>query len=233
MPKRTSRRKMNQRMVYTVIILAVGGLVLSSAIAYFGTGPVIPNTGDQSSATAIANLEYQIGQYETSLEKAPDNFFLLTQLGNSYYQLGQEYGRVPNEEKAIESFAKAIEPYGKALELEPEDVNVRVDRATAAYYSGSYDLAEQEYIKSIEIDGTHVNAQFNYGVFLYFARNNSVKAIEQWNKVIELNPADSQLLSAARSLIAQAEADMNELRGDPSQFDFSDEPQDNNGNSGN
>ena len=240
MVKKTSRRKRNQRMVYAVIILAVCGLILSSALVYLGSNAFAPNvnTGDQSNASAIASLEYQISQHESSLEKAPGNFYLLTELGNSYYQLGQVYSTAANDEKAKESFAKAVEPYGKALEVEPNDINVRVDRAVAAFWSDSYDLAEQEFTKAIELDPTHAKAHFNYGIFQYYGRNNSVEAIKNWNKVIELNPVDDpQLVATAREWITQAEAGMNELRGDPSQFNFEDAPAEDNtteeGNSGN
>lgn len=208
------RLKRNKTTVYAIVILAASGLLLSSVLAYFGSGgirPIPDNTG-QNYASTIADLEYQISQYEASLEQSPDNFFLLSQLGNTYYQLGMVYSNMAREEKAKESFAKAVEPYGKALEINPEDTNVRVDRAVVAFWSDNYELAQAEFNTAIEKDPTHAKAHFNYGIFLYLGLNNPEGAIASWTNVIALNPADDpEIVSTARNWIAQVEEDMQRL----------------------
>ncbi|MDW7651392.1 MAG: hypothetical protein SCK29_09020 [Bacillota bacterium] len=213
--------KKKKNLVYAVVITAAAALVFTSALAAFSMTGLRSNSGSsgQNLDSAVADLEYQISQYEDNLEKAPDNFYLLTQLGNSYYQLGMVYNSMANDEKAKESFAAAVEPYGKALEVEPTDVNVRVDRAVSAFWSESYDLAEEEFQTAIETDPTHAKAYFNYGIFQYYGRNNPAEALVLWNQVLELNPADDpELVSTTRSWIAQLEEDSSwQLQGDPAE----------------
>jgi tetratricopeptide (TPR) repeat protein len=223
--KRTSRNKKNHTMVVIVIIIAASGLLLSSVVAYLGSNNFVPGVDPSTNNQAyIADMQYQIGQLEDSLEKAPGNVYLLTQLGNSYYQLAVLYNATVDEEQTKASFAKALEPYGLALEIEPENVDVRVDRAVAAFWSDNLDLAEEEFDKAIEINPIHVKAYFNYGIFLLLGRNNAPRAIEQWSRVLELNPPNEQeLVSLTRTWIAQAEQSMQELKGDPSQFEEDDE----------
>jgi tetratricopeptide (TPR) repeat protein len=214
---------MNKTFVKVVVILAATGLLLSSGITYFGRNSLGSTTdpNQQNYTSVIDEMEYQIGLLEDSLEKAPDNLYLRTQLGNSYYQLGMFYDADENQEESKASFSKAMDYYGRALEIDPDDVNVRVDRAVSAYWSENNDIAEEEFEQSIEIDPTHAKAYFNYGIFLLFERNNAGKAIEKWNKVVELNPTeDPDLVAYARSWITQAEASLLELKGDPNDFDL-------------
>ncbi|EEG78775.1 tetratricopeptide repeat protein [Dethiobacter alkaliphilus] len=218
--KKSAIRRLDKKMVKIVVILAAAGMLFSVVAIGLAGGFMTPPAARGNLAGTIEDLEFQIRQYENSLESSPDNAALWTQLGNSYYQLALVYSEMDDAEKTAENFANAIEPYGKALEIEPDDVNVRVDRAVSAFYSDSYDLAEEQFEKAIETDPTHVQARYNYGIFQYFGRNNATAAIEQWNEVLELNPSDQQQLVAnARGFIAQAEAEMNQLIGDPSQFE--------------
>lgn len=231
MAKSTSNKRKNKTLIYVVVVLAASGLLVSSVLgAFAGNWAQSPGQGQSSQnyEAYIADMENQISQLEDSLEVSPENVYLLTQLGNSYYQLGLLYNASLKEEETKASFASALEPYGKALELQPEDVDIRVDRAVSAFWSDNYDIAEEEFEKAIETNSTHAKAHFNYGIFLYFARNNTAGAIEMWQRVIELNPTDDpELVSHALSWIMQAEQENGELRGDPSQFDFSDTETDN------
>jgi tetratricopeptide (TPR) repeat protein len=224
--KRTNKKRGNQRinktMVNVVIIIAGSALLLSSALAYFGRNSFSPavDPSKPNYELYIEDMEYTISQLEDSLEKAPENMYLLTQLGNSYYQLGLLYNSKGDVELTKESFAKAVLPYGKALEIEPENVDVRVDRAVSAFWSDNFDLAETEFQTATEQNPTHAKAFFNYGIFLLLGRNNAASAIEQWNQVLELNPADDkELVTMTRSWIGQAEQALLELKGDPSQFE--------------
>lgn len=193
-----------KKLVSAVIIFAVLGLVLTSVLGTIGMASLRrepnPNT---SGLGAIGDLEYQIQQYESSLEKSPNNVFVLTELGNSYYGLGMIYSSMNDEVKAKETFGKAVEPYGKVLEVNPENVNVRVDRAVSAFWSDNFELAAAEFEKSIEIDPTHAKAYFNYGIFLYLGELKSDEALAMWNKVIELETKDEELISTTRYWISQ------------------------------
>jgi tetratricopeptide (TPR) repeat protein len=202
-------RRRRKSLVYGVAIIGAAALVLTSVLGAL----VMPGLGGSSGNTGfnrIAELEYQVSQYENNLENTPENFYLLTQLGNTYYALGMEYSLAENEEKTKASFAAAMEPYGRALEVQPDDVNVRVDRAVSAFWSDNYDVAEAEFTKAIEIDPTHAKAYFNFGIFQYLGLNQPQAALENWKQVVELNPADDQdLVNTTKSWIAQVEEDLN------------------------
>jgi Tfp pilus assembly protein PilF len=184
-------------------------LVLTSALGYFANRTPARVNVAAGPEWLIADLRSRIERFEASLKESPDNFNLLVMLGNSYYQLGQAYADSGNQEASAAGFAGAVEPYGRALAINPQDVNVRVDRAVAAFRSGSLDIAEQEFREAINIDPTHPKAFFNYGVFLHVGRNQPSQAAEQWQRVIELNPPDDQqLVSTARQWLAQVEGAM-------------------------
>lgn len=200
--------KKKKKLVSAVIIFAVLGLVLTSALGTIGLASLRrePNPTTQG-AGAIADLEYQIEQYETSLEKSPNNVFVLTELGNSYYALGMNYSSTSQEDKSKESFGKAVVPYGRVLEINPDNVNVRVDRAVSAFWSDNFEVAEAEFEKAIEIDPTHAKAYFNYGIFLYLGQLRTAEALAMWNKVIELDTKDEDLINTTRYWISQIKED--------------------------
>ena len=210
--KKSQKKKINDRkfMIYTIVILAICGLVFSSLIAAFS-----PNLFANNTDTSLtAQIEDQIKQYENSLKESPDDVELLTLLGNSYYQLGVAYTNEGNQEKSVEGFTKALEPYGKVLEKKPEDVNVRVDRAVAAFYSNNNEIADAEFKKAIELDGEHPMARYNYGIFLYYGLDKPEEAIEQWEKLKELNPeGQTDLLTQAEAMIQLVKADMKNRAG--------------------
>lgn len=199
-------RRKRKRLVYSVVIVSALMLVLTSVLGYLGARlPARVNLA-AGPEWLISDLQSRIERYEASVKVSPDNFNLLVQLGNSYYQLGQAYADSGDQEASAASFASAVEPYGRALAINSQDVNVRVDRAVAAFRSGSLDIAEQEFREAIKIDPTHPKAFFNYGVFLHIGRNQPRQAAEQWQRVIELNPPDDpQLVTTARQWLAQVE----------------------------
>jgi len=204
----TKWRRKRKKLVYAVVIVSATVLVLTSAIGFYGMRlPARANVAE-GPEWIISDLQGRISRLEANLESSPDSVNLLVQLGNSFYQLGQVYYDNGNQEASDASFAGAIDPYGRALAINPKDVNVRVDRAVAAFRSGSLDLAEQEFKEAINIDPTHSKAFFNYGVFLHIGRSQPRQAVEQWQRVIELNPPDQQLVSSARQWIAQVEGGM-------------------------
>lgn len=210
MHRLSGRRKKHKKVVYAIVLITAAMLIFTSAAGYYGFRSAAPRTGDASRTIeqVIVDLKDRISQLESSLEMSPDDLNLLEMLADSYYQLGIAYYHSGEAEASRSSFAKALEPYGRALELNPQDVDVRVDRAVAAFQSNNLDLAEQEFKRAISLDPQHAQAYFNYGVFLHIARDRTAEAIAQWRQVIKLNPVDDQqLVSVARQWIAQVEGE--------------------------
>ncbi|MCR3922547.1 MAG: tetratricopeptide repeat protein, partial [Firmicutes bacterium] len=163
----------------------------------------------------IAQVETQITQYQALLEEDPEDVTALMQLGHAYYDLGQIYSSLNNAEDSQANFAQALEPYGKVLELTPDDVNVRVDRAVAAYLSRNNEVAQEEFEAAIKVDPAHAKARFNYGFFLYSALDKPQEALQQWQEVVELDPADeADVVATARTLIDMVEEELAEQAND-------------------
>ncbi|GAW93046.1 tetratricopeptide repeat protein [Calderihabitans maritimus] len=166
-----------------------------------------PVTGSREN-DVVQKLLTNIRQYEQVLKANPDNLEVLVDLGNDHYDLGVIYaGELNQPEKAFEHFAKATEAYQKAISIDPENINVRVDLATAAFYSNQYDLAEEHFKKAIEQDPNFINARRNYGVFLAQARGDYEGAIAQWEAVLALNPSPD-VRKDFEELIKQAQAEL-------------------------
>jgi tetratricopeptide (TPR) repeat protein len=85
-------------------------------------------------------------------------------------------------------FNEAVDAYAKALELDPKNVDVRVDMGTCLRNSGKPDLAIKEYKKAIEINPNHVHAHLNLGVVLSSDKKDYKAAVSEFEKGLSLNP---------------------------------------------
>lgn len=216
--------KNNKILVSVIIILAVCGLLFSSLL-YFFTPGLFGNPGNQSTTNEeiVKQLENQVRQYEKDLETAPDSETLLVQLGDAYLNLGMIYSITSGyEDKAASAFVKALEPYGKALEKDPDNVDLRVDRAVAAFYGNEFSVAEAEFKKAIETDPGHARAHYNYGIFLYYGLGKTEEAVREWEEVVALNPAgEEKLVDQAKLMLEEAANDEKEsgTEEDPAEED--------------
>jgi len=204
--------KRNKPLVLVLVLMICGGLVLSTVMAYFVSRAASPQEDpEEIYKSQAAQIETLIEELEKELENDPENTSLLTQLGHSYYTLGQIYAALNEAEESSSYFAKALEPYGKVLELEPDNVDVRVDRALAAYASDNKETAQDEFEQALADDPTHARAHFNYGIFLYFAMNEPEEALAHWQEVVELNPEDEEdLVATAETWIKAVETELAE-----------------------
>lgn len=100
--------------------------------------------------------------------------------------------------------AEAVEAYGKALELEPENVNVTVDRGTCYRRMGKPDLAADHFRNAIKTDPGHAFAHRNLGVVLAFDLGDVKTAKEEFRKYLELAPT-TQDRAQIEELISELE----------------------------
>ena len=160
-------------------------------------GPVVIRnvvvTAPAASAETMQRDLQMIQQLEARLIETPDDFQLLVDLANLYFE--------------IESFQGAIAYYDRALELRPEDLNLRTDMATALYHSNQVDKAIVEFEASLAIAPNHPQALFNMGVILLEERGDREGAIELWEQLIRMNPSSPQ-----RDLV---QTEIDRLRGGP------------------
>ena len=85
-------------------------------------------------------------------------------------------------------FKEAVASYAKVLELDPKNVDVRVDMGTCLRNSGNPDLAIKEYKKALDINPNHLYAHMNMGIVLSEDKKDYKSAVSEFEKVLSLNP---------------------------------------------
>ncbi len=184
----------NRKLYVVISLVAIVGLVLSSVVGIFaGVGdfsPIPEQTRQEESPDlqeTITRVKVSAEQLAEALQNNPDNIFLLTELGNTYFHIGKLYF-VGQEDllAGVASFEKAVEVYEKILAIEPGNVAILIEKALAAYHAGDNDLAGETFRKAIDQDPSHPYAHYGYAFFLYYAMGDAVGAISSLEKVLEL-----------------------------------------------
>jgi cytochrome c-type biogenesis protein CcmH/NrfG len=128
----------------------------------------------------------RITQLQSVVARDPKNVQAWIQLGNDYYDTRQAQ--------------KAVEAYGRALELKPNDPNVLTDQGAMYRELAQYDKAVANFEKANKADPKHVQSLFNLGVVYAHDLRQPQKAIDAWNKVIQLAPDSPQAAQAAQGV---------------------------------
>ncbi|MCL6472999.1 MAG: tetratricopeptide repeat protein [Firmicutes bacterium] len=166
------------------MVTKVGAVIVSlTFIAYFipfitSIPETINNTNQQGQGQV--QVQQTLAALEQAAQKNPKSADAWVKLGNAY----SDYAKSSNDSSAL---SKAIDSYRKALELDPNNVNARVDMAIQYFYSGQVETATAEARKAIEINPNHALAYFNLAEFLR-ASGKSEEAIQAYEKYIELDP---------------------------------------------
>jgi cytochrome c-type biogenesis protein CcmH/NrfG len=151
--------------------------------------PVDPNVptdlnggGGRSSSTAeppappvdTAHLQ----ELTAKIKQNPRDFDSIIELGNLNFDQ--------------KNYDDAIKLYQKALEVRPEALNVRTDMGTAMFYLNHFDDAIAEFQKVLKADPNNAQALFNLGVAMLHGKNDTKRALEYWEKLVETNPNHPQ-----------------------------------------
>ncbi|MDS1029563.1 tetratricopeptide repeat protein [Bacillota bacterium LX-D] len=155
---------------------------------------------------AIKNLQANINEYEKQYKANPKNSDTIIALGNSQYNLASYYFTLEKYQDGEKFFKDAVATYQKAIKMQPKNVNVMVDLATAALYSKQYAIAEKYYQKAIALDPKFLKARMNYGIYLKIVRNDVKGAKEQWQAALKTNP-NAEVANVFKELINNAEQD--------------------------
>ena len=169
-------------------VFAVFCLVLGVALGYLFRGSASP----AARSTAAANLQQESDQKQQAaaqmqaaltqataplleaLNKNPNDYDSLVQLGNNYYD-AQQY---PN----------AIQYYERALKIHPENPDVRTDMGTAYWYTGDADKALAAMETSLKFRPGHPQTLFNLGFIKWQGKGDPKGAVEAWEKLLKSNP---------------------------------------------
>jgi cytochrome c-type biogenesis protein CcmH/NrfG len=124
------------------------------------------------------------------LKQNPNDADALNQLGILY--------------RATHQFKEAEGYYEKSLELNPKNVNARVDLASCLFYTGDADGAIVQLNKALTYDPRHAGALMNLGIIKIQAKKDTPGAIAAWEKLLKLNP-DFPQKNAVQRMIEQAQ----------------------------
>ena len=86
-------------------------------------------------------------------------------------------------------FAEAIIAYQRSLDIDPKNVDVRVDMGTCYRGVGQPERAIEEYKKGAQYNPRHPMAYMNAGVVYAFDLGKKAEAIKAFEKYLELSPA--------------------------------------------
>lgn len=190
--------------IILVVLMLVGGWAFFIYSPLVISGPETVSTEDNVTAQ-IKLLTQEVNRNLNTLQKKPNDQDALLKLANAQFDLGLNYKYyLLNEEEGNSWLKKAVDSFDKVLQLDPQNVEARVDMATAAFYAGENDLAKTQFELAIAEQPDNANAHFNYGVFLFQTASDYDQAIEEWKKVLGSEAAD-EMQKAAQQYIQQAE----------------------------
>lgn len=134
----------------------------------------LPGSAPQQQAASPEALAKAAEPLAAQLKSNPNNFDVLVQLGNLYYD-GQ-------------SFPQAIQYYEQALKIQPNSPDVRTDVGTAYWYTGDPDKALASFQKSLSLRPNHPGTLFNVGIVEWQGKKDPKAAILAWEKLLQTNP---------------------------------------------
>ncbi len=155
------------------------------AASPFAGGPA-PLPGATAAPTSNLDAERRIEVSKQILARDPRNAQAWIQLGNDYFDL----------HRAQES----IDAYDKALALEPNNPDVLTDQGVMYRELKQYDKALANFEKAARVKPDHVQSLFNIGVVYESDKHDSAKALQAWEKVVQVAPNSPQANDARRAI---------------------------------
>lgn len=157
------------------------------------TGAPGPFAGDPAafggavpSPTAQADKERSIALGQQIVARDPRNAKAWIQLGNDYFDTHRAQ--------------QSVDAYAKALEIEPNNPDVLTDQGVMYRELGQFDRAIANFKKANQLKPDHVQSLFNMGVVYHNDLKDSAKALQAWDRVVQLAPASSQAADARRAI---------------------------------
>ncbi|MDO8915945.1 MAG: PIN domain-containing protein [Coriobacteriia bacterium] len=198
-----------QRYRVPLTILSIALAVFAAIIYLMAFSPFAPNRSSSGIAALppefVDQLPLEQQQVLTLLYKLQTN----PKDADSQRQVAILYDQL--SESNIAFLPYAIQHYETLLKLAPSDTDTRNDLATAYFRAGRIETAIQEATAVLRQDPSHVNANFNLGVFYLDSKPKQYqKAANQFEKVIRLTQNNSRQLDTlgrARTMLDQVKKD--------------------------
>jgi len=172
---------------------ALFGVIVGYVIAVERPQPVAIPAPVAAAAAAPAGTpvldERELQTFKDILARDPQNARAAIELGNRLYDAAR--------------FADAVPYYQQAFALEPANINVSTDLATALWYTGQADAALAQFERSLAIDGSHPQTLFNLGIVRRDGKQDLQGAVEAWERLQVASPGSPEAQRAG-ALIDQA-----------------------------
>ena len=136
--------------------------------------------------------------YENVLRIDPEDAYARYNLGNAYYEQGLQEG------EGSEFFEKAMAEYKEAIRLNPSDGKSHNNVADCHLHLGNLDAAHEEITKVLENFPDAPGALCTLGE-IHARQGRHVEAIEEFQKIVALDPEEHDLLHrfASRKLVQE------------------------------
>jgi tetratricopeptide (TPR) repeat protein len=138
------------------------------------------SSGAGYSSESIDDLKKEIG-------KDPNNADL-------HFRLAIAYGLLNNQDAALEEF-------NKAAEIKPDFALAHLNLGNVYSLKNMPEDAKKEYEKAIELDPKAADAYLNLGVIYRYTEKDNQKAVEYWQKFLDLAPNDPQAKTIQQEII--------------------------------
>lgn len=128
-------------------------------------------------------------ELESALKDDPKNAALLIKIGNTYYDWGQEEANAKGQvAQPGDKWMRAVDYYKRALEIQPGNVNVRVDMANVLGFLGQTDEAIAQYREAMKTDPKHPQARINLILALGQQKKEYKAAISEYDSLLKAIP---------------------------------------------
>jgi Tfp pilus assembly protein PilF len=132
----------------------------------------------------------EIETLRKTVEQAPKDVALLTQLGNKLYDAGQ--------------FNQAAEYYQRVMAIDPGNISVSTDLGTALFYAGQVDAAIAQLNQSLKLDPRHAQTLHNLVVVYWQGKKDLKAANETLDRLASVDPSNSSLAALRKMLAAES-----------------------------
>lgn len=184
---------MNKDKWYLAIALAI--IIISGVIIYnIQSSQSLthdhPPVSESQSQMSVALLN-QISQLKKRLETDPENYGILINLGNNYYDLNNP--------------AESVKYYEMALRIRPDVPEVMVDCGAMYRELGKIDTALAMFTRATQLAPDLPQAFFNLGALYYDEKDDPAEAARIWQGFLDSNPGiQPELKSFFQTKIGQA-----------------------------
>lgn len=185
------------------VAFVAAGLFIASTVIGAGAGALGFLDGGQQQIDMDA-VDQQIDELRAEVESDPEDIMALRNLGNTKMQAGVALEQEENQDEAMDYYEMALDTFEDAYELDDSDLELKVDKASAAYSIQEFDRAEELLDDVLEEEPEHQQA-LNMSASLAYVDMDFDTAIDKWKEIINIHDLTAEQEEQYEMLISQAE----------------------------